>query len=913
MIIFDTKDSGVINDILYFDDVSIKLYSNKQIAIISENPKIELSLDSADVFQFFTVDKAKNIISSKSKTYTSNSSTTGPDGKYIHFINILAVSELEDTFIDTIYITDGTGTPKEFVLQVTTIDEEDRFAVALANNKFYINDTFLNSFRDSDINEHYTDYKLLNEKRREMLLDLFSIKSFIGVYYGLINALKYFGYDDDVVIKEFWTYFDSNINEYILSRHNIETDVSTLPKGYTKTNMFNLTYKYNDVSGEYDENDMPELISSFFNDYEALVKMNNLKIILQTYFLPAHAIIVEVLGEHTSFYKSGFAYYVHQAVIHYYDTEVKGVYDVTIRKYHENRQVELYDIPKTGVIFGEYAVRISKIFDSVSNSNVTDLQRFYEDNFAYVKIDLNDNFYKYMQSCSITVVDSKDRPVLSIAPEDITDVMYIGLLRDGKYQIKTICTDKYNLLHVYYLDFETEFIKHNFEVFTVKNDLNYKEPLERSVFDTTKEAFEYFKYVREWKEFNQKQIEKSYSGLQILHGYDSWAPGYGIQNYHQYKDGQYPLLQDMLANLKPYRFFTNNMVKINNFKIDNEKYHDIDKELYKSLNKSYIMVTHELHGGENKISGTINGKYHEFIFNLDSEHNPMAEQVVITQFYQQKQIPKNKLGGFNDFDCYCYFVTDAQTGFARRYVNLTSKHFYDIPSTEVVFKSFEFKNYISHSGAFAYMDINTNKIVKTPIEIIANGISYTRNLTFDIDSTDVLLMELKQLFSQYDALYNFEAVKLDDKTVFINGDKDFIINCKDIGSVGGSCKTHVVNDLILIDAGSDIMQYSIVFAKIDETAKSRPYDITWRLYEESGNDRNLIVESTDYFFSNIILDRSSYTLELEYYEKPNILNGDVESNEDFKRTITKRGVFLSKNNLFNTLYKQFTESIYEYR
>jgi cell division protein FtsA len=60
---------------------------------------------------------------------------------------------------------------------------------------------------------------------------LFSIKSFIGTYAGLINALKYFGYDDDVIIKEFWSYFDKSINDYILVSKNIQENVNDLAIG----------------------------------------------------------------------------------------------------------------------------------------------------------------------------------------------------------------------------------------------------------------------------------------------------------------------------------------------------------------------------------------------------------------------------------------------------------------------------------------------------------------------------------------------------------------------------------------------------------------------------------------------------------------------------------------------------------
>lgn len=914
MTIIDSKDSSLINGIIYFDDVSVKLFSTKVLTILSDSDNINVSITKGTSFGVFSYSNVSKEMFDEGFEYQGTSTTKVGD-KWLHNVCIYAKSDVEETHISDI-VFDNSITIK---LQCEIIDEEDRFAVALSNNKFYINDTFLNAFRDSEIGEHFTDYKLLNEKRREMLLDLFSIKSFVGVYYGLINALKYFGYDDDVIIKEFWTYFDDQLKDYVLSRHDIETDVSRLPKGYAKTNMFSLTYKFNDITGDYDENDLPELMDTFFNDFEALVKMYNLRIILQTYFLPSHAIIVEIVGEHTSFYRSGIGYYIHQAMIHYYCTEVKSVYDYDFKDFHESRQVETYDIPKTGVIFGEYAVRLRKVFPNHSNENITDMMRFVDDNFAYVKLDFNQQYYDFMTSCKIVVVDDRNRTVLEIENEDIEDTIIIGFLRDQKYNIKTFCTDKYNLMHVYELKLETFFVKHNFEVFTVKNELNFIEPEKKTKFPSTKEAFEYFKWRNENIKFNNDVTQTEYSGLPILHAYGSHFSNSGIQNWWQYKDGQFPNLNDMINNLRPYRLVTENMAYVNEFDINNEKHSGVPSILYKSLNKAYAIVFQELTNGSNTVEGTIDNKVGKFDFfaNLNSDYL-VVENSIVKQFYSQKETPsENRLGALTDFDCYVYNVYDAQSKVVKPYVMLFSKKPFDITENKFVFPNAEvqFKNLVSHSGAFAYGNVYENMEIGLNIELSLTDEKklYYRRSPVVMDSIDVLITEMTQLFAQYEILNKFQIIKLDERSFFINGDKSFVIRVGENLLFGGSKHDHLVNDLIKIDSGTDTMQYSIVFAKIDETAVTRPYDITWRLYENSGNDTNLIKTSNNYFFSEVLLDKTSYTLELEYYDKANILESDIEAIEHFKKVVVKKGVFLTKNNYFDTLFEKFKLSQYENR
>ncbi|WIC41296.1 hypothetical protein MA9V1_032 [Chryseobacterium phage MA9V-1] len=915
MIVLDTKDSSRINDIVYFEDTSIKLVASKQLAILVKIPHATFTLDNGDVFKFFEVDRTTGNITNKFTTFNSTSATKVGDN-YLHIVNIMATSENEGQFMDVI---SGQSGPENFeaVLQLTTIDEEDRFAVALANNKFYINDKFLHTFKDADINEAFTDFKLLNEKRRELLLDLFSIKSFIGVYYGLVNALKYFGYDDDVIIKEFWTYFDSRLDDNVLVRKNIEEDVSKLPKGYNKTNMFNITYRINDVTGEYGPDDLPELTMNFFNDYEALVKMNNLRIILETYFLPAHAMIVEIVGEHISFYKSGMAYYFHAAFIHYYCTEVKGIYDSTVYKYHEDLQVDLWEPHNPAVIMDTYALRLRSIFPDKKPENMNNaLFTFYEDNFAWAKVKFNQAFYDFMQTCTMVLVDDKNREILKI--DDVTEPeVLLGFLHEGEYTLKTICTDKYNLIHVYYLKLTTEFIAHQFDVFTVKNSLNYKEPLERTHFATTKEAFEYFAWLKNAKAFNDEIVKLQYSGLQTIEAYASHKPGKGMQNYYDYKDGQYPFMKDMVAALQPYRFVTQNLATINQFDIDTEKYARIPKELYASLNKAYLTFYAYVEPGQNVIDVTLNGATGKFTFFASTIDLNSMENSVVRQFMLQANDSYNKdIGVLKAFDCYCYPIVDAETQNVRHIVTLIAKEPSDVTTTKATTSANvdqTYKNLISHSGAFAYFNVYDNMYIGKNIEIRLADKAYYYRSTTDIADITQLVTLINGMFKQYERLARFEAFALDVHTIFINGDYSFTFSVGENVWCSGSTHDHVVNDLIKIPPGVDIMQYSLVFAKINETAKSRPHDITWRLYENSGNDKNLVYTSTDYFFQYLVKDKSSYSLELEYYDKPTYMAGDIVNAEKFKHIVEKPGVFLTTNNIFDTLYKKFTESLYKYR
>ena len=76
------------------------------------------------------------------------------------------------------------------------IGEDERLTVLIQNLGYSLFEEDTPVFRNSDINEILPDFNILNQKRKEMLLEGPNIQPFVGSYKGVINAIKFFGYDN---------------------------------------------------------------------------------------------------------------------------------------------------------------------------------------------------------------------------------------------------------------------------------------------------------------------------------------------------------------------------------------------------------------------------------------------------------------------------------------------------------------------------------------------------------------------------------------------------------------------------------------------------------------------------------------------------------------------------------------------
>ena len=265
-------------------------------------------------------------------------------------INIALNSDQEALIGRTLIIEDITTVVPTVILRLEivgeVIGEDERLNVLLGNfgEEFYKEDAGI--LRDSDPEEPYPDYILINNKRKELLLQGSEIFPYLGSYKGLVNIIRFFGYQD-LRIKEYWlniqksafnnlTAFQENeafLNSVKTTPHGESMLINNLlddensgkykqveiygPKkdgtfgikssleqifpstAYKKTPLFGLFYDINEIIP--DEEDIwgyPITRDAFlFSPEEVLIKLFALKEKLKKDYLPLSAKIIDITGE----------------------------------------------------------------------------------------------------------------------------------------------------------------------------------------------------------------------------------------------------------------------------------------------------------------------------------------------------------------------------------------------------------------------------------------------------------------------------------------------------------------------------------------------------------------------------------------------------------------------------------------
>ncbi len=283
------------------------------------------------------------------------SGSTGPARSEALPINVAlnATDLYADVYQRKLIVEDlSSGTPSK-VLEVDfygeVVGEDERFRIMLQNvgQVFYPQDA--NILRDSDPKEPLPNFFEINEKRKELLLSGNQIYDYIGAYKGLINALKFFGYQD-LRIKEYWlnlsynsvqkvspllqnlsflaqyqyqnggAYTQSVLISDVLDNANkgkyrleqtygpgpdgtyvldVSSEATLVPsRTYKKTSLFGLYYDLNKQTVDVDEYGYPVVIDAFaFTQEEVLIKLFALKERLKSTYLPLNARIVDICGE----------------------------------------------------------------------------------------------------------------------------------------------------------------------------------------------------------------------------------------------------------------------------------------------------------------------------------------------------------------------------------------------------------------------------------------------------------------------------------------------------------------------------------------------------------------------------------------------------------------------------------------
>lgn len=250
----------------------------------------------------------------------------------------LIVEELTD---------DGPKKVLELNFYGEVIGEDERLDILTKNlgRAFIPQDSTI--LRDHDPHEPFPDYIEINDKRKELLVAGEEIFPYIGSYKGLINAMRFFGYQD-LRIKEYWlnikyeenlktplqttTGFlekirnpdgkytqnvlikdvldNENSGKYKLTQTygpdkdgNYVLDVSSgstiVPSNtYKKTSLFGLYYDIHRPTGKIGPHGYPISEDVFmFSQEEVILKLFALKNRLKESYLPLNARIVDITGE----------------------------------------------------------------------------------------------------------------------------------------------------------------------------------------------------------------------------------------------------------------------------------------------------------------------------------------------------------------------------------------------------------------------------------------------------------------------------------------------------------------------------------------------------------------------------------------------------------------------------------------
>lgn len=349
---------------LYFDNTQILPSTAGGGSTYSVLPQFKAYFEGDDSFFLFSVDfnedyptitKTRELFFEFTKASSSDTIPVSPVGgpannelyqrtvydnlqKTPFALNIGHQSDVEGVYLSVLRIADITFTTAPGLLffgvyRAETESEDERLGVLLSNIGRDVDAEQELILRDSEVDESNVNYILLNQKRKEMLLQGDQIWPYMGSYKGLVNMVNWFGYYDirlkeyflnvNSMDTEFGTYRQVPITFQLKDKKQNGQSLNIVPsKHYKKTSMFGLFYDIVRDSGQFDEDGVPITTDAFaFTNEEALIKFFALKKYLKEKFLPLNCQITDITGEGV--------YYERYAINSWKDVDERRVLELT--------------------------------------------------------------------------------------------------------------------------------------------------------------------------------------------------------------------------------------------------------------------------------------------------------------------------------------------------------------------------------------------------------------------------------------------------------------------------------------------------------------------------------------------------------------------------------------------------------
>ena len=349
----------------------------------ASNPTLIMKFVGDDEeIQFFEVDEHTQEVSWYNEI-TFDTSILAPEIPLQ--VNIGFKSDIEGVFERILRIYHQVGDQlvilADIAISAEAIGEDERFRTLLANFGLPDPKDIPQIFKETDINEDNLDWKVLNYKSKHMILEHDKIMPYIGTYKGLINAVKWLGYDDIYFREWFVNVKEQNRKVSFVVPFNAADRTQTIlmftpeqRKKYKKLNQLSLNYCITRETGILDDRGMPETENCYtYNLKEVYIKLLGLKQWLERNIIGVNCRITDITGDGIYFERIQNLVYVTDNIGYDYRIEQtltpKGVYD------------------KSELTTGDASVALT--FLELSQTSMNDLQCSFGDmmQFAWTPID----------------------------------------------------------------------------------------------------------------------------------------------------------------------------------------------------------------------------------------------------------------------------------------------------------------------------------------------------------------------------------------------------------------------------------------------------------------------------------------------------------------------------------------------
>lgn len=227
-------------------------------------------------------------------------------------INVILTSSIDDigtthqrTLI--IYGENPTRVYAKITFIGETISEDMDIAAQAELQGFHMSPDDCFVFREADPNEPVFSSELLNRKRKEYLLCIDKLKDKLGTTDGMMDAIRFFGYDD-MYIGTLWKISNNDspyYEGYSIRYRDVNNTPNTLDDNdihYQQVNRAVLVYKLvKTLDIPFDKVPYTAEVNSYGVDGNS-VKLARLKDVMNDQFMPAAIPIKEILGECDVYY-----------------------------------------------------------------------------------------------------------------------------------------------------------------------------------------------------------------------------------------------------------------------------------------------------------------------------------------------------------------------------------------------------------------------------------------------------------------------------------------------------------------------------------------------------------------------------------------------------------------------------------